>query len=250
MGRITAFLGGDSQVGTTMTALSYGEMLAARGEKTLLICGSGKIGDPFFLNREHHSIDDLRAYLLNGHLAAADLQQVLCRDKNLWILPDVRDSITAAKYDEKTMQRICEAAGTYDHIVLDLGDRIDLGLVVSGIEAADRHYLVVTQQEKVLGRCPYLRDRVLQPLGCTPRLIINKYQNVVALLTKREISGLLQYEAAGTLPYIEFGWEMEIRHQSFREVKRYRKALEMIPEQEDSEERRHTWKRPSIWKAT
>ena len=162
MGRITAFLGGDSQVGTTMTALSYGEMLAARGEKTLLICGSGKIGDPFFLNREHHSIDDLRAYLLNGHLAAADLQQVLCRDKNLWILPDVRDSITAAKYDEKTMQRICEAAGTYDHIVLDLGDRIDLGLVVSGIEAADRHYLVVTQQEKVLGRCHYLRDRVLR----------------------------------------------------------------------------------------
>ena len=244
--RVIGFIGGDSQVGTSMTAQAYAELLAERGRKVLLVLCSGKVCSAFLKTREPPSIDDLRANLVSGHLEPGELEQALCRERGVSILPDVRDSLSAPHYPAETARTLLAAAGDYEEAVLDLGDRVDLGLVTSGILAADRCYLVVTQQEKVLERSRFLMERVLKKLEVEPELIVNKYLQQLPLPGSGAIEKILSRPVAARLPYIESGWEMEIRRASLLEEKRYRKGMEGLLK--ESGERRTGWSISSIWK--
>ena len=230
---VTGFIGGDSHVGTTMTAQAYAELLAERGRKTLLIMCSGKVCSAFLNARKLPSIDDLRDHLVSGHLSEGELGQTLYQEKNLSILPDVRDGLRAAGYPPSSAETLLAAAGRFEEVVLDLGNRVEFGLVVSGIMAADRRYLVVTQEEKALERSRYLLRRVLEPLQVEPLLIINRYRAQIPLPRAQTVSELLGRPVAGRLPYLQNGWEMEIRRQTLLGEKKYRKALVKILEERE-----------------
>ncbi len=177
-----AVFGADSQVGSTMTAVSMARLLTERGKQVLLVLCSGKYGDDFIQNKGAHSIDDVRASLANGHLDRCDLEQAMIHEKGLAVLPGVRDIHAAAYYPENALSTLAECAGDYHFLIFDCGERVDLGLPFSGIRASDRKYLVMTQQEKSIRRGRYMMEHVYRPLGAEPKLIINKFIRTAARL--------------------------------------------------------------------
>lgn len=224
MSKKIAFIGGDSQVGTTMAAQAMAEELSKRQAKVLLVLASGKAGDDYIINKENKSIDDIKANLINGHLERYELSQVLVKEKGLWVLPGVRDYLSASYYTENVMDTLVSAAD-FDFIILDCGDDFRLGLVVSAVGVADRRYIVITQQEKTLRRFSYMKESVLDPLGIEGELIICKYQHNISLLYRREIERKLSIKVAGQIPYIEYGWQAEIEYRTLMDLNKYNRAI-------------------------
>lgn len=225
MSRNIALIGGDSQVGTTMTAQALAEDLGAKGDQVLLVMASGKAGDDYFANKEGKSIDDVKANLINGHMDSYELRQALIREKNIWILPGVKDSISAAYYNERSMRPLATASEDMDHVIFDCGNELRLGLVISAVDLCAERYFVLTQQEKTLRRFGDMKERILDPLDFNGKIIVNKHQNNVSLLTPNEIGRQFSMEVAASIPYVEYGWQAEIERQTLMGTGRYSKAI-------------------------
>ena len=63
------------------------------------------------------------------------------------------------------------------------------------------------------------------PLDFSGKIIVNKHQSNVSLLTPGEISRQFSMDVAASIPYVEYGWQAEIERQTLMGTGRYSKAI-------------------------
>lgn len=243
MENIIGFFGGDSQVGTTMIAQSVAECLSQKGRRVLLVCGSGKFGDGFMSLSGRHSLDDLKASVISGRIREEDLMQNVEEYRGLWVLPTVRNPLTAKYFPENTYEILLAAIKEkFDYVVIDGGDDVNLGLTVSAMSSCRERFFVITQQNKALQRYVQLRKNVLVPLALSGDLIINKFQRDPSLFRMQEILALCEAESALRVPYVEYGWQAEMEGRTLCRFHKFQKAVEVIAARfEPGGERRRPW---------
>ena len=238
MAEMITFLGGDSRVGCSMLVHAAAEALTAQKKKVLVIGASGKFGDDFFQNREKKSVDDLRANLISGNLEEEELREVLVKEKDYWILPDVRDPVAAAYYPENCWDPLRHLTGDFDHVLFDAGSDVRLGTVISALTMAEERYFVVTQQEKTVNRFRCASEKVLKPLGLTGKLVVNQYQKAASLASSGEISRFTGYAVGGVIPFVNYGWQAELEHCTLMGNGRYARGVRQLAAQLGREEGR------------
>ena len=224
MEKVIGFFGGDHQVGATMVAQSFAEVLQQRGKKVLYLMGSGKFGEEFLPLSGKHSIDDLKASVRSGRVTAEDFYQNLEQIRGLWVLPGVRNQLTAGYFTENTFEvLLSEVSEDFDYVVIDGGSDANLGITISALNTADHRFFVTTQQSKSIRRMILLQKNIVQPLERMGDLVINKYLKDPALLLKSDILSLCEIEEAFTVPYVEYGWQAEMENKSLLRYGRFSK---------------------------
>lgn len=248
MKHIIGFFGGDSQVGTTMVAQSFAELLAERTRKVLLILGSGKYGDPYIRTGQAHSIDDLKASIRSGKVEREELMQSLERKKNLWILPGVRNPLMAKYFPENTYKLLIDAVrDDFDYIIVDGGCEFYLGITISALNDCEERFFLTTQQTKSIYRFEFYQKEILEPLNLGGKLIINKYLKDPALFLKGDILKFCHQSKAFIIPYVEYGWQAEMEGTSLMQHKGFYKAIESIAEVfEPTMKKERKWKRSFV----
>ena len=166
MENIIGFFGGDSQVGTTMTAWSFAERLSGNNKKVLFLFGSGENDQAYFSAESGSSMDDLKAQLRSGWVERDDLFSLLAKRKNLWILPGTKDSLGADYFPENTFEvLLSNVLKDFDYVVIDGGHNVRLGVTISALNVCDCRYFLITQQAKTLHRFLQCKKNLLAPLG-------------------------------------------------------------------------------------
>ncbi len=247
MATIIGFFGGDSQVGTTMVAWSFAERLAEKGERVLLIFGSGSDDQAVIRADSGHSIDDLKASLRSGRLEREELFQSLEKKKDLWFLPGTKNSLTAEYFLENTYQVLFDGTlAAFDYVVIDGGSNVQLGLTISALQACSHRYFVLTQQAKAVHRFLQCRQHLLEPLELDGQVIINKYRKDPSLFLKKDVCKMIGTEAV-TIPYVEEGWQAEMERRNLLGYSRFARAIDGMVQpfaQKGKKEKR--WKRRFI----
>ena len=229
MEKVIGFFGGEHQVGATMVAQSFAEVLQQRGKKVLYLMGSGKFGEEFLPLSGKHSIDDLKASVRSGRVTAEDFYQNLEQIRGLWVLPGVRNQLTAGYFTENTFEvLLSEVSEDFDYVVIDGGSDANLGITISALNTADHRFFVTTQQSKSIRRMILLQKNIVQPLERMGDLVINKYLKDPALLLKSDILSLCEIEEAFTVPYVEYGWQAEMENKSLLRYGRFAKGIEVL----------------------
>ncbi len=229
MKHVIGFFGGDSQVGTTMIAQSLAEFLADQGCKVLLILGSGNYGDAYLRNNPGHSIDDLKAGIRSGKVDTEELMQSLQQKKNLWVLPGVRNPLTAKYFPENTYDVLLKnGKSCFDYAIIDGGCDYQLGITISALNYCDSRYFVITQQAKSLARYGLYQRQIFQPLGIEGKMIINKYVRDPALFLKADVLKFCAKDDALQIPYTEYGWQAEMEGTTLLQYHNFYKAIERL----------------------
>ncbi|MGC2872256.1 hypothetical protein ACDL92_03010 [Ihubacter sp. mB4P-1] len=244
MKKVIGFFGGDSQVGTTMIAQAVGECLVQRGRRVLLVCGSGKFGGEFLHLSGNHSLDDLKAGVISGRVNREDLLQTVEESKGMWVLPAVKNTLTAKYFPENTFQILLDPLEEqFEYIVVDGGHDANLGLTISALNLCRHRFFVITQQNKAIQRYLQLQKNVLAPLGLRGELIINKYQKDPSLFRRSEILTLCQAENSYCIPYVEYGWQAEMEGRTLSRFHKFEKAVARVVECFEPKEEKNLWKR-------
>ena len=245
MKKIIGIFGGDSQVGTTMISQSMAECLKNCGRQVLLIQGSGKYGEEFMNGGSRYSLDDIKANIISGKVSYEDIDQVVTELKGIFVIPSVRNPFTSKYYPENTYEvMLASVTDEFDYIVIDAGSDANLGLMISALNVSDSRYFITTQQSKSLHRLVQMKKNVTQPLRMEGRLIINKYIKDPALFLKRDIEALCEMENASTVPYLEYGWQMEMEGRTLMHFRKFAKAIEdIVGEFEQRPKKEKTWKK-------
>ena len=229
MKEIIGFFGGDHQTGTTMTAWSFAERLSEQGQKVLLILGSGSDDQALLPLDGGHSIDELKAGIRSGFVERDDLMQCLEKRKALWILPGIRNRLTAGQFMENTFEILLEdVQHDFDYIVIDGGSDVRLGLTVSALNVCTIRYFVVTQQPKVIHRYLQCRQQFLEPLGLEGRLILNLYRKDPAVFLKGDIAKLTGAEKVNIIPYVQEGWQVEMEQKNLLAFSRFCSSIDEL----------------------
>ena len=244
MKEIISFLGGERQVGTTMIAASFSEYLAGKGERVLLVLGSGNCDDGL-IPKEGHSIDELKAALRSGRVEKEEVMQILEKRKNLWILPGVKDCLTAKYFPENTWELLLNLLDDdFDYIVIDGGANVQIGLFVSALNVSSKRFFVITQQPKILRRYLQYEKQILQPLHKGGVLIVNKYLKDPAFLLKRDLLGLTGQQELFPIPYVEYGLQAEMEEKTLLSSRPFEKAVEKLVDSVSPKERKSgKWKK-------
>lgn len=245
MKKIIGFFGGDSQVGTTMISQSIAECLKTCGKQVLLIKGSGKYGEEFMNGDGRYSLDDIKANIISGKVSYEDMEQVIIESKGLFVISSVRNPFTSKYYPENTYEvMLASVADEFDYIVIDAGNDANLGLMISALNVSDSRYFVTTQQSKAIHRLIQMKKNITQPLGLDGHLIINKYMKDPALFLKRDIESLCEIQNASLVPYLEYGWQMEMEGRTLMHFHKFAKSIEQIVEDfEETPKKEKTWKK-------
>ena len=245
MKKIIGIFGGDSQVGTTMISQSIAECLKDCGRQVLLIKGSGKYGEEFMNGDGRYSLDDIKANIISGKVSYEDIEQVMTESKGISVIPSVRNPFTSKYYPENTYEvMLASVIDEFDYIVIDAGNDANLGLMISALNMSDSRYFVTTQQSKVIHRLIQMRKNITQPLGLEGHLIINKYMKDPALFLKRDIENLCEMADASLVPYLEYGWQMEMEGRTLMHFHKFAKSIEnIVDEFEETPKKEKIWKK-------
>lgn len=229
MQNVIGFFGGDSQVGTTMISWAFAERLAEKGKRVLLIFGSGS-DDCCFLSADGgRSVDHLKAAIRSGKLEREDLLQNLEKQKQLWVLPGTKNSMTTGGFLENTFQIMLEnVKGDFDYVVIDGGSDVRLGLTISALHVCHHRYFILTQQAKTLHRYIQCQRQLLTPLGFEHQIIINKYRKNPAFVLKKDVCKMTDIEAAIVIPYVEAGWHTELDGKNLLSFAGFCKAIDNL----------------------
>lgn len=245
---VIGFFGGDHQMGTTMVAWSFGESLAEQGKRVLFILGSGNNDEGILRHQQGYCIDDLKASLRTGYLEKEELMQILDKRKNLWILPGIKNSLTAFHFPENTFEILLDTVeDTFDVIVIDGGSNLHMGLTVSALNVCTQRYFLVTQQPKSIHRFVQCKTQFYEPLGIGGILIINKYQKDPSFLLKKDILRITGEDEGIVLPYVDSGLQAEMECKTLLSFPRFAKAMQILSSELIPKERKtKLWKRLSI----
>jgi len=226
---VIGFFGGDGQTGTTMIAWSFAEVLSGKGNRVLLIFGSGSDDQTFLPAERGRSIDALKAAVRSGRVERDDLLQSLEKRKELWILPGIRNPLTAGQFLENTFEILLTSVEEdFDYVVIDGGSDVRMGLTVSALSICTRRYFVVTQEAKTLQRYLKCRNLFFSPLGFDGKLILNQYRKDPALFLKGDVTRLLETSVDVVIPYVDGGWLTEMEQRNLLHVSSFGRAVEEL----------------------
>lgn len=212
---IVTFFGADSKVGTTITAQAIAETLAAGVYGNIFLCflnGSPSI-DYYNTDKHVYGLDSLKVKIMNEVLTGNELVDTCTNIGNLYILSGVDNIFDIRHYNPKHVEYLINLASkNFSAVIIDAGSRIDYLLSVGALNCTNLRYLVTTQQDN--SRKNYLRisEQVFPKLDIDPKsfyLLVNKYINSSDLYTASQIAELYKSTLAGTLPYVDYGWQAE-----------------------------------------
>lgn len=245
MSHIISFLGGDSQVGTSMISQSVAETLYRQKHKVLLISGSGKYGNDFLDCGPEKSIDRVRANILSGRLRGRELEQVSGREQDFNLIGGTMHPLHCSDFPEDTFQvLLAETEGMFEYIVIDGGDGTDMNLTRSALRIGKTIYFVITQQPKSVKRFELLKEHNAKDLEGKSQLLLNKYMKDPSLMTWKEVEKLCGQRIVATVPYMEYGWQAEMEKRTLMGRRKYAKQIRVLVKQiNDAAEQEGTWKR-------
>ena len=226
------FYGGDSQVGTTMTALALSEFLAKSGLQVLFLNFSPVPGNAYLPFVPPSSVDDLRAAFLDESLTAAELRQFLVNCRGVDILPGVRNWQSSRTFPEGSAAQLLKVAETeWDFILADGGCGVAGGLGVQALQCFEDAVLIVTQQEKTLARFQHQKEILAEKMPDQPLFLINKFNDSGAFYTLKQMKEILQCEnRVLTVPYVPYGWQAESEHTTLLHFRRFGKGIRQLAE--------------------
>lgn len=232
MSHIISFLGGDSQVGTSMISQSVAEALYRQRRKVLFISGSGKYGNDFLNCNSEKSIDKVRANIISGRLKGNELAQLSERRQEFNLIGGTMHPLHYSDFPENTFQILLgEAEDMFEYVVIDGGDGTELNLSKSAVDTAESVYIVITQQPKSIKRFQLLKEHCLQGIEEKSKILLNKYLKDPSLMTWKEVEKLCGQNLEVVIPYMEYGWQAEMERRTLMNYKKYAKQIIKLTKQ-------------------
>lgn len=230
MAEMIAFYGGDSQTGVTMITQSVGEQLTGKGFRVLLLAAGTEPGDDYIPGKGVSSIDDLRPYLLEGQLTAAEAEQSIVCCRKLDILPAVRSYHSMKMYQENTLELLYECfKEKYDYILVDGGSSVTEPLTLSALRHCHTLFFIVTQQQKVLRRLAFRKSQLIQ-LTVPIFYVVNKYHDEKYFHSLQQLALQLQCEEDKLfkVPYVPYGWQAEMEQETLLQYRTFAAGVSAI----------------------
>lgn len=239
MSRSVVFYGGDTQVGTTMTALALAEFLAKSGYRVLFLSFSGIPGNSYLPFSAPSSVDDLRGALFDESLSENELHQALVCCRGVDILPGVRNWQSSRSFPEGSAKQILHAAENgWDYVIADGGCGVAAGLGIQAMQCFSQAVLVVTQQEKTLTRYQHQKEILTGKMPEQPLMLVNKFNSSGTFYTMKQMKELLQCgDRIAAIPYIPYGWQAESEHATLLHFRRFGKGIRGLADCLERDER-------------
>lgn len=232
MSHIISFLGGDSQVGTSMIAQSVAETLFRQKHQVLFISGSGKYGDDFLNCGLEKSIDKVKANVLSGRLKGTELVQISERQQEFNVIGGTLHPLHHNDFPEDTFQiLLAEAEEPFEYIVIDGGDGSDVNLSESAMSIAESLYFVITQQPKSIRRFQLMKGYKATETMKKSKLLLNKYSKEPSLMTRKEVEKICKQNIEVAIPYMEYGWQAEMEKRTLMNLRKYAKQIKGLVKQ-------------------
>lgn len=219
---IVTFLGTDSKVGCTMTALSVAEDLAAHTKaKVGLLLLNNTSSMNFFPSKNVSGLDTIKAKLFNNILTSNELVEACTKADELYILQGVQNLLDFRHYQPKHIELLLDlATEKFDIVLVDLShsNNFDSGMAVASLEYAKMRILVTTQQESARKAYERVLMQLLKRLQYNEDdfyLVINKFLDSDTIYTSKQISEMYKTPVAATIPHLDYtGWQAEYDHKS------------------------------------
>ncbi|MDR0423994.1 MAG: hypothetical protein LBH39_00795 [Clostridiales Family XIII bacterium] len=179
MSDLYIFHGIDSKVGTTMISQSVAELMAeAFPEKKVIFMALNGRESTDFVREDTEYIDTLKSRLESRMLAENELAAHCRNIRNMFVLGGICNEDEERYYQPELASHLIDvAAGQFDIIVIDSGNRLDNGLAFGALRLSGDKFFIMTQQESILARWEK-RKPVYERLGILPSgYILNRYMD-------------------------------------------------------------------------
>ena len=231
--KIILFYGCDSQVGTTMMALSAAEQLAAEGKSVLLIHGAGTPGNSFLSVELPGDIRSLYGSFADGTMDIKDLRELASEQDEFDCLPGLGSWRPGRGWMDGILEEICRiSARNWDYVIIDGGNCGEISAGSDALALAGKIFLVATQQEKSLFRWKQRRKQMEAISKDCVCYVVNKFVDSRAFYTEKQLLQELACEEKKMflIPYVPYGWQAEAEHRSLMKYRRFRKGILKITE--------------------
>lgn len=172
-----SFHGADHKVGTTMTAQSVAEIIAANlpDLKILWIAMNGRESSDYF-REAPVTIDSMKIHIDNKMISGEDFLKTCTHKGNFYIMAGVSNETEARYYyPDMAIYFLEEVAPVFDLVLADCGNDLDNGLAIGTLCESEEILMVATQQETALRRYETYR-KLMDDLNLSiSKYIINKY---------------------------------------------------------------------------
>ena len=223
MEKIITYFGADSKVGVTMITQSVANVLALKlkkqnkGEKVLLLHLDGKTGFEY-TTKKGGSLDGIKAAVSSDVLALEELLDVCAQDENLYMLKGTSNLLERKSYEDSFVKKLMQAAEkAFDHILIDAGSSVDLGLAIGSLIHSNKNLLVATQQTTCFESYMLKEEQIFNPLQITfDTLIINKFAYSSGRMLETENSLMEKYgiKKSVCIPLADYGWQAEFERET------------------------------------
>lgn len=224
---IILFYGCDTQVGTTMLALSAAELLAEAGKSVVYISAGPVPGNPFLETEPAGAAVDL----WGSDFRETELHQLVTEHRGVEVLQGVRSWMNNGSTMAGLLEEVCRMSSLiWDYVIVDGGSCGEVSMGREALVFSDRVFLVLTQQEKTLQRWRMRRDWLESRLQGRTCYLVNKLVGNGTFYTQRQLQKLLQCEDGqlAAVPYLPYGWQAEMQHCTLLKYRPFRKAMKEI----------------------
>jgi len=169
---VIVLFGADSKVGTTLTALSIAENLAAQSEGSIAFLNlAGHVSFSYIDSNDGKGLDSIKSKVFNKILSQDELREAMLQSKeckNLFILPPGRSLIDFKYYQTEHIEYIINmAADMFDVVIVDAGWYPHNALYFGALNATPNKYMVTTQQQASLSNHLIIKQQALDEYGVT-----------------------------------------------------------------------------------
>ncbi len=213
---IAAFFGADSKTGTTITTQAIAETLAKgmHGNVCLMYLNGQPAYDYInFENSPALGLDNIKVKLINKVLTKNELIDTCVNKDNLYILTGAEGIAETRHYHPDHVEYLIELASKhFSALLIDTGCKLQLGMSIGALNTTNNRYIITTQQDNAKRNFDRTKTQLFSQLGFDVKdflLIVNKYIETPELYTPSQLAELYGCTLAGTLPYLDYGWQSE-----------------------------------------
>ncbi|MBR4410697.1 MAG: hypothetical protein IKT31_05195 [Firmicutes bacterium] len=224
---VILFYGCDSQVGTTMTALSAAELLAEKGKNVLYISAGSIPGIAFSAAEPAGAAADLWDRTEDEE----EIRQLAVKHRGADILQGVQSWMNGGNYLKGLLSELCSTCSRmWDYVIVDGGSSGESSMGQEALDFAGMIFLVLTQQEKSLHRWKMRREWVENRMKVKPYFVVNKFVGNGTFYKESQLKKMLPCEEdrLSTIPYLPYGWQAELERCTLMKYRPFRKAMEKI----------------------
>ena len=169
---VIVLFGADSKVGTTLTALSIAENLAAQSEGNIAFLNlAGHVSFSYIDNIDGKGLDSIKSKVFNKILSQDELREAMIQNKifkNLFILPPGRSLIDFKYYQTEHIEYVIKmAANMFEVVIVDAGWYPNNALYFGALNSTPNRYMVTTQQQASLANHCIIKQQALDEYGVT-----------------------------------------------------------------------------------